>query len=310
MTPPRASAPMPPAGTSGSLIADKRYAYAEALAADGDLAAAADLFAQAGEAAPGWAAAALARGLTLERLGDGAGARAALGVAAHLDEGGLLGAALHLGRLDGTAPSDMPAAYVATLFDQYAPRFDAHLLDGLAYRGPQIIAEALAKAGAGTAAAGLDLGCGTGLMGRVLAHPGLRLDGVDLSAAMLRLAEATGCYRGLWQGDCVAVARDLPAGSYGLAVAADVLVYLGDLRPLCDAVARLLAPGGWFAATVQARDQEGYDLGPDLRFRHAPGYLRTCLEGAGLTLLGLDPCVTRRENDADVAGLVFVARRP
>ena len=300
--------PVPRAGSSGNLLADKRYAYAESLASEGDLVAAADLFGQAIEEAPGWAAAHLARGLTLQQLGDAAGARRSLEAATALDSAGLLGAALHLHRLTGAAPSTMPAAYVATLFDQYAPRFDAHLVDGLNYRGPEIIADALAGLEPGLGI-GLDLGCGTGLMGRRLARPGLVLDGVDLSAAMLTQAEVTGCYRDLWQGDCVATTEGLPPASYDVAVAADVLVYLGDLRPLCHAVARALKTEGLFAATVQTRPGDGFDLGPELRFQHGDGYLRSCLDAAGLAPLRMEACVTRREKGADVPGLVFVARR-
>ena len=300
--------PMRGAGSSGNLLADKRYAYAETLAAEDDLVAAADLFEQAIEEAPGWAAAHLARGLTLEQLGDVAGARRSLGTAAALDPTGLLGAALHLNRLDGAAPSTMPASYVATLFDQYAPRFDAHLIEDLGYRGPEIIADALAGLEPENGI-GLDLGCGTGLMGRRLARPGLMLDGIDLSAAMLTQAEASGCYRHLWQGDCFSVTEGLLPENYDLVVAADVLVYLGDLRPLFAAVAKALKQEGLFAATIQMQAGDGFDLGPELRFRHGDGYLRSCLDAAGFAALRMDTCVTRQEKSVDVPGLVFVARR-
>lgn len=305
-----APAALVPVGSSGSVLADKRYAYAEALAAEGDFVAAADLFGQAAEAAPGWAAALLAQGLALERLGDLPGAQDALAAAAALDRSGVLGVGPQLHRLQGVTPSGMAPAYIAALFDQYASRFDAHLVGSLGYRGPQIVADALADyPPAERFVTGLDLGCGTGLMGRTLSRPGLSLDGIDLSAAMLKQAEATGCYRDLRQGDCVAVARGLPAGSYGMAVAADVLVYLGDLDPLCAAVARLLEPGGVFAATVQTGAGDGYELGPDLRFRHGAAYIQVCLERAGFADLRMRPCVTRRENGAEVPGLVFVGRR-
>ncbi len=61
----------------------------------------------------------------------------------------------------------MSNAYVAHLFDDYAPRFENHLVRNLAYRGPEILSEMLR---AGAAKAGrpfrfghmIDLGCGTG----------------------------------------------------------------------------------------------------------------------------------------------------
>ena len=46
-----------------------------------------------------------------------------------------------IGRAD--APRALPQAYVARLFDDYAPRFDAHLTENLGYRAPALIADAL-----------------------------------------------------------------------------------------------------------------------------------------------------------------------
>ena len=63
--------------SSGDLIADRRYDLARGYAADGDLAAAADLYAQATELAPGFASAWFALGEAREALGDRAGAQAA-----------------------------------------------------------------------------------------------------------------------------------------------------------------------------------------------------------------------------------------
>ncbi len=56
------SCPTSTFASSGNLIADRRYAFGRELAARGDLAAAADLFAQATEAAPAFAAAWFALG--------------------------------------------------------------------------------------------------------------------------------------------------------------------------------------------------------------------------------------------------------
>ena len=55
-------------------IAARRYDYARAAADDGDWAAAAEVFAQAAEQAPGWAPAWFALGEARERLGDVDGA--------------------------------------------------------------------------------------------------------------------------------------------------------------------------------------------------------------------------------------------
>ena len=60
--------------SSGDLIADRRYGFASDLEKRGDLAGAADLYAQAVEIAPGFASAWFALGELRARLGDVAGA--------------------------------------------------------------------------------------------------------------------------------------------------------------------------------------------------------------------------------------------
>ena len=91
--------------SSGDLIADRRYDRARAYAADGDLAAAADLYAQAVELQPRFASAWFALGETREALGDRDGARAAFEQARNADPGDRHGAALHLARLGAADPA-------------------------------------------------------------------------------------------------------------------------------------------------------------------------------------------------------------
>jgi predicted TPR repeat methyltransferase len=55
-------------------------------------------------------------------------------------------------------------------------------------------------------APGIDLGCGSGVLGlalRACGWPG-PLDGLDLSPGMLELARASGCYRHLWRANVLA----------------------------------------------------------------------------------------------------------
>ena len=100
---------------------------------------------------------------------------------------------LHLVRLGALPAGDMPAAYVRTLFDQYAPRFDAALTEGLAYRGPALLRDAIETACAAARRPMrfpdmLDLGCGTGLAGAAFRPFVRRLTGVDLSDRMVAVA--------------------------------------------------------------------------------------------------------------------------
>jgi hypothetical protein len=177
--------------SSGDLLADRRYDYAAAALAERDFVAAADLFAQAAEVAPCWAAAWFGLGQAREALAQKDAAAEAFTRARECDAHDELGAGLHLARLTGASPASPPADYVRGLFDQYAGRFDRHLREELGYRGPELLRDALSAARAERSQPlhfdrVLDLGCGTGLMGRALFPHFDSIHGVDLSPAWSR----------------------------------------------------------------------------------------------------------------------------
>jgi predicted TPR repeat methyltransferase len=295
---------------SNDILADRRFAWAKQLAAEGDHAAAADLLEQVIEIAPGSAPAWAALGEARERSGTPDTARAAWPRAAALDPEGRLGADLRLARLEGRTPDAMPATYVRALFDDYAPHFERHLVDGLAYRGPELLVAALDAAVPGRRfGRALDLGCGTGLMGRALAGRAARIDGVDIAPRMIDVARRSGAYAMLTVASLDEAVAAAPEGTFDLITAADVLVYLGDLSSVFASIARVLTPGGLFAFTAQRCHAGGHAFGADLRFAHSPGCIETALAGAGLLTEQLDALWARRENGRPVPGLVGVAHR-
>jgi predicted TPR repeat methyltransferase len=93
----------------------------------------------------------------------------------------------------------------------------------------------------------------------------------------------------------------LPGPSYDLILAADTLVYLGDLAPSFRGARARLAPEGYFLFTVEAAD-EGFSLGPKRRWRHSQNYLRAAAAAAGFTVAGLVAAVPRQEAGLPVAG--------
>ena len=301
--------------SSGDLIADRRFAIAQDLLARDDVAGAADLLVQAIEAAPRFVSAWFALGEVREKLGSRDEAIAAFQQVCALDAEDRLGAGLHLVRLGALPPGDMPAAYVRTLFDQYAVRFDTALTEGLGYRGPAVLREAIAAAcvAAGRPlrfAAALDLGCGTGLAGAILRPLVGRLTGVDLSERMIALAREKQIYDRLETGDLVAFlhAEAREQRRYALIVAADVFAYLSWLPPAMTAAANVLAPGGLLAFTVETHPGDDVILGEKLRYAHSAAHVRAAVAGAGLTMVTLTEASTRSEAGVPVAGLVAVAR--
>lgn len=298
----------PAALASGDLSADRRLEWALASAREGDHEAAADLAAQALELAPGFAAAWFALGEAREALGRRDEAAQAYARAAALRPDDPFGAGARLARLSGATPEGLAPAYVRALFDDYAPRFDAHLTGALAYRGPALLRAAVLREGPRRFARALDLGCGTGLSGTAFRDLCATIEGCDLSAAMIAQARAKGVYDALEAGDLSEFLARRDAGCCDLALAADVFVYLGDLAPVFAAVARVLAPGGVFAFTTQAVEGGTWRLLDDLRFGHSRDWLERALAQAGFSAR-IEDASTRRDRGAEVPGFVVTATR-
>lgn len=296
---------MPPLSfSSGDLIADRRADYAEGLLAAGEVAAAADLYAQALELAPGWAAGWFRLGEIHAGLGARAPAAAAFAEALRLDPADTMGAGLQIDLLRShPAAETMPSAFVETLFDQYASHFDHALVETLGYCAPQLLEAQLS----GPFRRALDLGCGTGLMGDALRPRVGALEGWDISAEMLREAEAKGLYDRLEKRDLSALPP--PETRWDLITAADVFIYLGALEQIVGWVALALAPGGCFAFTTEAHDgDEALILRESRRYAHSESYLRTLLATAGFTA-EMSRAVIRMDRGAPIEGFVVRAER-
>jgi predicted TPR repeat methyltransferase len=293
------------------LIAHRRYAYAKAAGADGDWAAAADIFEQAAEQAPGWAPAWLALGEARERLGDIEGAAKAFRATLQADPSDALGAAPRLALIGAAeGPLALPEAYVARLFDDYAPHFEAHLTEKLNYRGPALIAEALSLAAPERRfAAALDLGCGAGLMGESVRDRVDRLTGVDLSPRMVDKAQERRIYDALEVAEATAYLKRARPGAFDCILAADALCYFGDLEPVFTASGRALAAAGLFAFSLESLEGEGFRLLGTLRFAHARGYVEATAHRAGFRPLVIRSVSTRREAAAETPGLVVVLEK-
>jgi predicted TPR repeat methyltransferase len=328
------------------------YALAALDAEAGNLEIAAGLYRKAIKFKPDYAAAHRALGRVLEQSGRRAEALAAYAGAMHAARRGprtpasppplpiALAAMEHrltnaaaverhhamAANADIFSPTHVPPDAVANLFDKYAEKFDAHLRGALEYRVPELIVEAVAEHApwAGDRAPfgdALDLGCGTGLCGPLLRPLASNLAGVDLSPQMVEKARERGVYDHLHVGELVATLREVPPSSFDLLVAADVLIYLGDLGPTYEAAAAALRPGGLFAFSLEASpapttgaaasQDDRYHLNrKTLRFTHARAYLDRLARIYGFATLSFDEIVPRVEAERPVPGYLIVLRAP
>ena len=190
-----------------------------------------------------------------------------------------IAAADEMKRANRSAPG-----YVRHLFDQFAPDYDRRMLEDLSYRAPHILrglADMLGIAEAGTLSV-LDLGCGTGLSGAVFKDIAARLDGVDLSPKMIAAARSRAIYDGLTVQDIeTSLAQDGPA--YDLIVAADTLVYLGDLSPVLSGARVRLKEG---RAVVTDNGQQILDV-TGLRIADPLGFESEVNQWPGVVTVGV-----------------------
>jgi predicted TPR repeat methyltransferase len=198
-------------------------------------------------------------------------------------------------------------AYVRTLFDQYAPRFDAELVRTLNYRAPSLVAELLERHAGSQNLAILDLGCGTGLSGMALKPFASTLDGVDLSPGMVAKARERNLY------DLLATAEarrflEMSDRNWDVIAAVDVLNYVGDLTPLLTAAARRIRANGMFVGTVEKCDA-GTVLTTNRRYAHGHDHLKSAAAAATLRAVEIVEGVLRTEGGAPVPGLIFAVRR-
>lgn len=295
--------------SSNDLLADRRADYAEMLFGSGEHAAAAELMLGALEIAPKWA-------MGWFRLGEMQEAAGALGAAAEawrmslkLEPADRPGAALKL-QLIGAGPmsESPPSAFVETLFDQYADKFDHALVETLHYRVPELLTAAIAATGRARFEHAIDLGCGTGLMGVKLRPVATRLDGYDISAEMLRKARDKGVYDRLEKADLQEFQPD--GDRADLITAADVFMYLGGLDRVFASASGMLAPGGLFAFSVERFAGEGaFELQPSRRYAHSEAYVHGLIAAAGLNLVSLERAVIRQDRREPVEGLIVVTER-
>jgi predicted TPR repeat methyltransferase len=300
--------------TSGDLIADRRYEFARDLQLKGDLAAAADLLEQAIELAPGFVSAWFTLGEIRQQLGQNDAAIAAFRKARAADINDPHGASLKLMRLGAEELAAMPPAYVRTLFDQYAPRFDRALIDDLDYRGPSVLFKAVLAARHAVKKPAffkraIDLGCGTGLAASAFAKEVDHFTGIDLSPGMIEKARATGLYAELEVNDMLEGLRARGEACADLVLAADAMVYVPDLVPVLTEIRRVLVAGGLAAFTLERNPGDGVIIGEGLRYAHSPDYVRASLAAAGLRLSQLEQQSFRNENNMPVPGLVVVAAK-
>jgi predicted TPR repeat methyltransferase len=211
--------------------------------------------------------------------------------------------------------SRCPPAFMRRLFDEFSSQYDPYMLDTLQYRAHLHLRDLANKVLPPKAALKvLDLGSGTGLVGKAfkdLARGGV-LTGIDLSPLMNEEARKLGIYDELILGDLEPYLSSRGT-SFDLILAADTMIYLGDLAPTFGGVAYRLVPGGHYIFAVEGKDASGdggWEQTADNRFRHSLNYLREEAKRQGLEFVDAVECVLRTQDGVPVAGYAVALKKP
>jgi predicted TPR repeat methyltransferase len=216
-----------------------------------------------------------------------------------------------LGAITGEHSVDQaPKEYIASLFDHYAGHFDQHLQEGLEYKVPELLRGALdAFFGLNKQKLNIvDLGCGTGLAGEALKPYIQTITGVDLSQKMLDEADKKQLYKALIHEDIVTYLKSTDE-VFELVIAADVLVYLGNLTSLFESLTKSLRGGGLFAFSVEVVEGTKFTLQKTGRFAHTEKYLSDLAKTFHFEVRYCKGEITRMQNNQPVYGAILIFQK-
>jgi predicted TPR repeat methyltransferase len=95
-----------------------------------------------------------------------------------------------------------------------------------------------------------------------------------------------------------------------LILAADTMIYLGDLAPAFSGVANRLEPNGFYIFAVESAADGEWHQTPANRFRHSTAYIKAEAGRAGLVFVDAMDCTLRFEANTPVAGLAVALQKP
>lgn len=207
-------------------------------------------------------------------------------------------------------PAHLPVQMHQAMFDEMAERFDRHLVLGLNYQLPKIVAGQLIARHPEKDFNLLDLGCGTGLLGLFLGPMQGYLIGVDSSLKMIEEAAKHGVYDRFHNVDLLDALQNTPANEYDVLTLLDVLIYIGDPQLVIPNAARILKTGGELIFSCETASEDGPDLvlQSSQRYAHKRSHIEALCKQAGFSV-AMEELVLRQEGGEPVQGFVVTATK-
>jgi predicted TPR repeat methyltransferase len=216
----------------------------------------------------------------------------------------------------GPTPERASDSHLDRLYSARASNWDQKAKGETGYFGAELVASMLTRFSNETEKLDIiDIGCGTGLVGSLVAHKAKSLIGVDASLPMLERARAKGLYQHLQHGDLVAFMQEQTERCDAITCAA-TLIHFGDLRPAFEAAASSLRDQGLFILTLFPNENEdeasvhasdGWVQGGC--FKHGRNHVRRLAEATGFIVEAIETSIHEYQKQKPIMGLIIALRR-
>ena len=208
--------------------------------------------------------------------------------------------------LTGQTTNSSPREYVENLFNNYAIDFEHTLLNKLEYKTPNLITELIvAKNPNIQLGSVLDLGCGTGLIGDEIKKYCSNLEGIDLSKSMLEKAKNKKIYDKLTHQDIIDYLSTENL-NFNYFIAADVLVYIGDLSDIFRLIKSRNKSKGQFIFSTEHTDRNGFFLEQSGRYSHSKKYIEILCNEFGYKLSHFELTNLRKNKSEFIIGGLYI----
>ena len=128
---------------------------------------------------------------------------------------------------------------------------------------------------------------------------------MDLSPKMVEAALAKKVYDDLAIAEIVTFLEQNHE-PFDLIVAADVLIYVGDLDRIFAALVRGLAENGRILFSTEQMEGQGYQLRPSGRYAHSCSYIEAVAARHGFRILATQSTDIRKEKGKWIAGNLYL----